>query len=81
MEKTYLGVEFGSTRIKAVAIDEKHNPVSSDDYTWASTYENGIWTYDLNEVWAGLKTALSGIENRKSMRSRRFRYDARLSGL
>ena len=67
MEKTYLGVEFGSTRIKAVAIDEKHNPVSSGDYTWASTYENGIWTYDLNEVWTGLKTALSGIENRKSI--------------
>ena len=67
MEKTYLGVEFGSTRIKAVAIDEKHNPVSSGDYTWASTYENGIWTYNLNEVWTGLKTALSGIENRKSI--------------
>ena len=67
MEKTYLGIELGSTRIKAVAIDEKHNPVSSGDYTWASTYENGIWTYDLNEVWTGLKTALSGIENRKSI--------------
>ena len=67
MENTYLGIELGSTRIKAVAIDEKHNPVSSGDYTWASTYENGIWTYNLNEVWTGLKTALSGIENRKSI--------------
>ena len=67
MEKTYLGIELGSTRIKAVAIDEAFTPVSSGDYTWASTYENGIWTYDLNEVWTGLKTALSGIENRKSI--------------
>ena len=61
--KTYLGIELGSTRIKAVAIDGKHNPVSSGDYTWKSTYENGIWTYDLTEVWTGLKAALSGIEN------------------
>ena len=67
MEKTYLGIELGSTRIKAVAIDEAFTPVSSGDYTWASTYENGIWTYDLDEVWTGLKTALSGIENRKSI--------------
>ena len=65
MKKNALGIEFGSTRIKAVAIDEKHNPVSSGDYTWKSTYENGIWTYDLAEVWTGLKAALSGIENRE----------------
>lgn len=64
MKNTYLGIEFGSTRIKAVAIDETFAPVSSGDYTWASSYENGIWTYDLTEVWKGLKQALSGIENR-----------------
>lgn len=62
--KKFLGIELGSTRIKAVAIDEKHVPVSSGDYTWASSYENGIWTYSLDEVWKGLKTALSGVENR-----------------
>lgn len=67
MEKTYLGIELGSTRIKAVAIDETHTPVSSGDYTWASSYENGIWTYDLTEVWTGLKAALSGVENRESI--------------
>ena len=64
MKNTYLGIEFGSTRIKAVAIDEAFVPVSSGDYTWASSFENGIWTYDLAEVWKGLKQALSGIENR-----------------
>lgn len=62
--KKFLGIELGSTRIKAVAIDEKHVPVSSGDYTWASSYENGIWTYSLDEVWTGLKTALSGVKNR-----------------
>ena len=65
--KNYLGIELGSTRIKAVAIDEKHIPVSSGDYTWKSSYENGIWTYDLAEVWTGLKTALVGVENRDSI--------------
>ena len=60
----YLGIEFGSTRIKAVAIDQNHNPVSSGDYVWASKYENHIWTYELAEAWHGLKTALSGIDNR-----------------
>lgn len=62
--KKFLGIELGSTRIKAVAIDENHVPVSSGDYTWASSYENGIWTYSLDEVWKGLKTALSGVDNR-----------------
>ena len=66
---TFLGVEFGSTRIKAVAIDGDHNPVSSGDYTWASTYENGVWTYSMDEVWAGLKSALAGVEDRQSIRA------------
>ena len=67
MKKTYLGIELGSTRIKAVAIDENHATASSGDYTWKSSYENGVWTYDLNEVWKGLKTALAGVENRESV--------------
>ena len=67
MEKTYLGIEFGSTRIKAVAIDESHTPVCTGDYTWKSSYENGIWTYDLNEARTGLVSALSGIRNRSGI--------------
>ena len=61
---TCLGIELGSTRIKAVTIDEGFKPVSSGDYTWASRYENGVWTYPLEEVWTGLKAALSQVENR-----------------
>ena len=67
--KNYLGIELGSTRIKAVAIDEKHIPVSSGDYTWKSTYENGIWTYDLRDVWIGLKAALAGAANLESVQA------------
>lgn len=62
-----LGIELGSTRIKAVAIDEHHVPVSSGDYTWKSSYEQGIWTYDLNRVWEGLRQAVSGISCRENI--------------
>ena len=61
---TTLGIELGSTRIKAVTIDENHVPAGAGDYTWKSSYVNGVWTYDLEEVWKGLKTALAGIEDR-----------------
>ena len=67
MKKYALGIEFGSTRIKAVAIDDKHIPVSSRDYTWKSTYENGIWTYDLAQVWEGLRAALAGVSGREDV--------------
>ena len=67
--KRYLGIELGSTRIKAAAIDDAHVPVSSGDYTWKSTYENGIWTYSLDEVWIGLKAALDGVAQRESVQA------------
>ncbi len=65
--KTCLGIELGSTRIKAVAIDGAFRPVSAGDHTWASRYENGVWTYPLEEAWAGLKSALSQVENRENI--------------
>ena len=65
--RTMLGLELGSTRIKAVAIDENQVPVSSGDYTWKSSFENGVWTYSLEEVWKGLKTAVAGLEHRENI--------------
>jgi len=53
--KTTLGIEFGSTRIKAVLIDEEHTPIASGSHEWENQYENGIWTYSLDAVWAGLQ--------------------------
>ena len=67
MKNLALGIELGSTRIKAVAIDDKHIPVSSGDYTWKSSFENGIWTYDLAKVWEGLRAALSGVSGRENV--------------
>lgn len=67
MGEKYLGVELGSTRIKAVAVDGQYRVTSAGDYTWKSSYTNGIWTYDLAEVWTGLKTALRGVEDREEI--------------
>jgi len=53
--KTALGIEFGSTRIKAVLIGEDHTPIASGSYDWENQYENGLWTYSLEDVWTGLQ--------------------------
>ena len=53
--KTALGLEFGSTRIKAVLVDEEHNPIASGDHEWENRLENGFWTYSLDDIWTGLK--------------------------
>jgi sugar (pentulose or hexulose) kinase len=53
--KTALGVEFGSTRIKAVLIGEDHMPIASGSHEWENRYENGVWTYHLEDVWKGLQ--------------------------
>lgn len=53
--QTALGIEFGSTRIKAVLIDRNHEPIAAGSYEWENQYENGIWTYHLDDVWKGLQ--------------------------
>lgn len=56
-----LGIEFGSTRIKAVLIDKDFNPIASGSYTWENKFENGIWTYSMDEVWQGLQAAYKNL--------------------
>jgi sugar (pentulose or hexulose) kinase len=53
--KVALGIEFGSTRIKAVLIGEDHTPIASGSHEWENRYENGIWTYSLEAIWNGLR--------------------------
>ena len=53
--KTVLGIEFGSTRIKAVLIGEDHTPLASGSHEWENQYQNGLWTYSIDDVWAGLQ--------------------------
>jgi sugar (pentulose or hexulose) kinase len=61
--KTVLGIEFGSTRIKAVLIGEDHVPIASGSYEWENRYENSIWTYSLQDVWAGLQESYRKLSN------------------
>ena len=53
--KAILGVELGSTRIKAVLIDEAGTPLSSGSHEWENQLVDGIWTYSLDAVWSGLQ--------------------------
>lgn len=53
--KAVLGIEFGSTRIKAVLVDENNVPIASGAHDWENRLENGIWTYTLEDIWSGLQ--------------------------
>ncbi|MBO5208170.1 MAG: FGGY-family carbohydrate kinase [Lachnospiraceae bacterium] len=53
--KTVLGIEFGSTRIKAVLVAEDNTPIASGAHDWENRLENGIWTYRLDDIWNGLQ--------------------------
>ena len=53
--RTVLGLELGSTRIKAVLIDESHQPIAMGSYEWENQLKEGIWTYDLEEAFRGIR--------------------------
>ena len=53
--KAVLGIEFGSTRIKAVLIGEDAMPLAIGSHEWENRYENGVWTYRLEDIWSGLQ--------------------------
>lgn len=59
--RAVLGIELGSTRIKAVLIDENHVPVASGSHDWENRLENGIWTYSLEDIWSGLQDAYAQL--------------------
>ncbi len=61
--QTYLGIELGSTRIKAVLIDGAHRPVASGSHLWENKLENGIWTYALDDVWSGLQDCYANLSD------------------
>ncbi|MBQ3481529.1 MAG: FGGY-family carbohydrate kinase [Oscillospiraceae bacterium] len=61
LKKTALGIELGSTRIKAVLIDERHRPIASGDFEWENQLVNGVWTYSMDAVHTGLQTCFSRL--------------------
>ena len=61
--KTVLGVEFGSTRIKAMLIGEDHASIASGSHEWENRFENGLWTYSLEDIWTGLQDSYRTLCN------------------
>lgn len=59
--KAVVGIELGSTRIKAVMIDENHQPVATGSYDWENRLDGHIWTYDLEDIWKGLKASYANM--------------------
>ncbi len=59
--KTYLGIELGSTRIKAVLIDDSYAPVAQGSHEWENRFENGVWTYSLDDIWSGLQDCYADL--------------------
>ena len=59
--KTAIGIEFGSTRIKAVMVDDKGLPIAQGGFAWENQYVDGIWTYSLDMIWKGLQDAYADL--------------------
>ena len=60
--KTALGIELGSTRIKAVLIDDRHVPIASGDFEWENQLVDGIWTYSMDMVHIGVQTCFANLK-------------------
>ena len=59
--KTRIGMEFGSTRIKAVLIGEDNTPLASGVHDWQNTLADGVWTYPLREVHEGMRDCFADL--------------------
>ena len=57
-----LGIEFGSTRIKAVLIGEENVPVASGSHDWENRLVNQIWTYTMEDIWSGLQACYADLK-------------------
>ena len=59
--KAILGIEFGSTRIKAVLIDEDHKPIAQGSHEWENQLVDGLWTYSVEAIWYGLQDCYADL--------------------
>ena len=59
--KAILGIEFGSTRIKAVLIDGEHKPIAQGSHTWENQNVDGLWTYGIDRIWYGLQDCYADL--------------------
>ena len=61
LRKAMLGIELGSTRIKAVLIDENHDPIASGSFAWENRLEDGVWVYHLEDAVAGVRACYADL--------------------
>lgn len=59
--KVILGIEFGSTRIKAVLIDTDNNPIAQGSFEWENQLVDGLWTYSIDTIWKGLQDCYADL--------------------
>ena len=62
LSKTVLGIELGSTRIKAALLDEGYLPIASGSFTWENQLTRGVWTYALSDAETGLQTCFAALK-------------------
>lgn len=74
--RTVLGIELGSTRIKAILIGEDHTPIASGSHDWENQLVDGIWTYSLEAIWNGVQDAY-----RKMAEDAKARYDVTVTAI
>lgn len=74
--KAILGIEFGSTRIKAVLIDQENKPIAQGSHEWENQLEGGLWTYSLDAIWTGLQDCYTDL--RKDVKAQ---YDCEIENL
>lgn len=60
--KTSLGIELGSTRIKAILLDSGNNIIANGFHDWENKFENNIWTYSKNDIWKGIQECFSSLK-------------------
>ncbi|MCM1108498.1 MAG: FGGY-family carbohydrate kinase [Clostridium sp.] len=59
--RAILGIEFGSTRIKAVLIDDRNRPIAQGSHEWENQLVNGLWTYSVEAIWHGLQDCYASL--------------------
>ena len=74
--KAILGIEFGSTRIKAVLIDTDNNPIAQGSFEWENQLVDGLWTYSIDTIWKGLQDCYADL--RKNVKAE---YDCEIEQL
>ncbi len=74
--KAILGIEFGSTRIKAVLIDQENKPIAQGSHEWENQLVDGLWTYNVDRIWYGLQDCYADL--RKNVISQ---YDCEIENL